>query len=160
MCLWECLLQESRIMLVSKNLEILTSAIASATGMINPFTWQHILIPVLPQSMLDYCTAPMPFLIGVLAYSLPQILLLPLEEVFIFNLDEGTLLTPGSSREIHSIFPKSVRANLFSSLDRVFKVETRASRIPQAQPGYLQKYYYFNLQNSELIFYFYFLNSC
>ena len=27
--------------------------------------WQHIFIPVLPQHLMEYLTAPMPFLIGV-----------------------------------------------------------------------------------------------
>merc|ERR1719230_2315732 len=30
-----------------------------------PMHWQHIFIPVLPESLVDYISAPMPYLIGV-----------------------------------------------------------------------------------------------
>lgn len=50
-------------------------------ALLYPFTWQHTFIPVLPASMLDVSCSPTPFLIGVLAPCLPQLLELPIEEV-------------------------------------------------------------------------------
>lgn len=65
--------------------------------------------------MLDYCTAPMPFLIGILPSCLPQIQKLPIEEVFIFNIDDKTL----SNNASENFLPKHLRQNLISSLERV-----------------------------------------
>lgn len=50
-------------------------------ALLYPFTWQHTFVPVLPASMLDISCSPTPFLIGVLAPCLPQLLELPIEEV-------------------------------------------------------------------------------
>ena len=50
-------------------------------ALLYPFTWQHTFVPVLPATMLDVSCSPTPFLIGVLAPCLPQLLELPIEEV-------------------------------------------------------------------------------
>jgi hypothetical protein len=38
-----------------------------------PFNWQHIFIPVVPQSLLSFCCAPMPFLVGILRVHLAEL---------------------------------------------------------------------------------------
>lgn len=123
--LWECLLQECRVLLCSKNLGKLTECINAATAILNPLVWQHILIPVLPNSMLDYCTAPMPFLIGVLPASLPRIMQMPTEELYIFNLDEKSL--NHSCNPMVQFLPKSIRIDLVNSLERVLTSKAIAS---------------------------------
>ena len=47
-----------------------------------PFEWQHIFIPLLPRALLSYICAPMPFLIGVHANDVEEMLSLPLEELY------------------------------------------------------------------------------
>lgn len=42
---------------------------------------QHVFIPILPPSLIDYTCAPMPFLVGILHSSLDALYSLPLEEV-------------------------------------------------------------------------------
>ena len=42
---------------------------------------QHIFIPVLPPRLLGYCSAPMPFLLGVHSSMLQRVLDQPLEDV-------------------------------------------------------------------------------
>jgi len=44
-----------------------------AEQILYPFNWQHIFIPVVPQSLLSFCCAPMPFLIGVLRVHLNEL---------------------------------------------------------------------------------------
>lgn len=51
--------------MTSKRLSRLTSCIQASNYLIYPMFWQHIFIPVLPTHLLDYLSAPMPFLIGV-----------------------------------------------------------------------------------------------
>lgn len=50
-------------------------------ALIYPFRWQHTYIPVLPPAMIDIVCSPTPFLVGLLASSLPLLHELPLEEV-------------------------------------------------------------------------------
>lgn len=60
---------------------VLSRCCHAVLALLYPFTWQHTFIPVLPASMLDVSCSPTPFLIGVLAPCLPQLLELPIEEV-------------------------------------------------------------------------------
>jgi hypothetical protein len=51
--------------------------------------WHHIFLPLLPRSLADYLTAPMPFLIGLPAQLLPAIKNLPMDEITLIDLDLG-----------------------------------------------------------------------
>jgi hypothetical protein len=35
------------------------------TGLIYPFMWTHVLIPILPENLKAYIEAPVPFIIGM-----------------------------------------------------------------------------------------------
>ncbi len=59
------MLNERRIIMTSKKLSRLSACVQAANSLIYPMHWQHIFIPVLPHHLLDYLSAPMPFLIGV-----------------------------------------------------------------------------------------------
>ena len=67
---------------------MLSSCINALNALLYPFSWQHVFIPVLPLSLIDYCSAPMPFLLGILSSSLPNLKHLPLEEVSCFYVQE------------------------------------------------------------------------
>ncbi|MEQ2164282.1 hypothetical protein GOODEAATRI_004993 [Goodea atripinnis] len=66
-------------------------------ALLYPFTWQHTFVPVLPASMLDISCSPTPFLIGVLAPCLPELLELPIEEVH-QQADLSSLVSEGFVR--------------------------------------------------------------
>lgn len=66
------MLFERRIIFTSKKLYRLSACVQSANAVLYPMNWQHIFIPVLPQSLIDYLLAPMPYLIG-LPHSLFQV---------------------------------------------------------------------------------------
>ncbi|KAM9344288.1 DENN domain-containing protein 2C isoform 2-T2 [Pholidichthys leucotaenia] len=80
------LLLERRVVFIADKLSVLSRCSHAALALLYPFTWQHTFIPVLPVSMLDISCSPTPFLIGVLAPCLPQLLELPIEEVLIVDL--------------------------------------------------------------------------
>ncbi|XP_022613237.1 DENN domain-containing protein 2C isoform X1 [Seriola dumerili] len=80
------LLLERRVIFIADKLSVLSRCGHAALALLYPFTWQHTFIPVLPASMLDISCSPTPFLIGVLAPCLPQLLELPIEEVLIVDL--------------------------------------------------------------------------
>ncbi|XP_062308764.1 DENN domain-containing protein 1B-like [Osmerus eperlanus] len=62
--------------------------------MLFPMFWQHIYIPVLPFHLLDYCCAPMPYLVGVHLSLLERVRSRALEDVVILNVDTNTLESP------------------------------------------------------------------
>ncbi|XP_035798828.2 DENN domain-containing protein 2C isoform X2 [Amphiprion ocellaris] len=80
------LLLERRVIFIADKLSVLSRCGLAVLALLYPFTWQHTFVPVLPASMLDISCSPTPFLIGVLAPYLPQLLELPIEEVLIVDL--------------------------------------------------------------------------
>uniref|UniRef100_A0A3B5KNI9 UDENN domain-containing protein n=1 Tax=Xiphophorus couchianus TaxID=32473 RepID=A0A3B5KNI9_9TELE len=75
------LLLERRVIFIADKLSVLSRCGHAVLALLYPFTWQHTFVPVLPASMLDISCSPTPFLIGVLAPCLPEVLELPIEEV-------------------------------------------------------------------------------
>ncbi|KAL7722712.1 DENN domain containing protein 2D [Entamoeba marina] len=59
------LLVERKFLFLSNSIQTLSETIMAFTSLLYPFQWQHVLIPVLPLSLITYCAAPMPFVIGV-----------------------------------------------------------------------------------------------
>lgn len=88
------LLNERRILMTSKKLSRLSACIQAANSLIYPMYWQHIFIPVLPNHLLDYLSAPMPFLIGVPSETFSQVKRRELGDVVILDADENHLETP------------------------------------------------------------------
>uniref|UniRef100_A0A3Q2QJE5 DENN domain containing 2C n=1 Tax=Fundulus heteroclitus TaxID=8078 RepID=A0A3Q2QJE5_FUNHE len=80
------LLLERRVIFVADKLSVLSRCGHAALALLYPFIWQHTFVPVLPATMLDISCSPTPFLIGVLAPCLPELLELPIEEVLIVDL--------------------------------------------------------------------------
>uniref|UniRef100_A0A8C0SG14 UDENN domain-containing protein n=1 Tax=Canis lupus familiaris TaxID=9615 RepID=A0A8C0SG14_CANLF len=63
--LYASMLHERRIIITSSKLSTLTACLHGSVALLYPMYWQHIYIPVLPPHLLDYCCAPMPYLIGI-----------------------------------------------------------------------------------------------
>uniref|UniRef100_A0A8C7EQX2 DENN domain containing 1B n=1 Tax=Neovison vison TaxID=452646 RepID=A0A8C7EQX2_NEOVI len=63
--LYASMLHERRIIITSSKLSTLTACLHGSAALLYPMFWQHIYIPVLPPHLLDYCCAPMPYLIGI-----------------------------------------------------------------------------------------------
>ncbi|XP_031720366.1 DENN domain-containing protein 1B isoform X1 [Anarrhichthys ocellatus] len=88
------MLFERRILIFASKLSTLTSCVHALSAVLYPMYWQHIFIPVLPPHLLDYCCAPMPYLIGVHTSLSERVRSRGLEEVVILNVDTNTLETP------------------------------------------------------------------
>ncbi|KAL0338894.1 UNVERIFIED_CONTAM: DENN domain-containing protein 5B [Sesamum angustifolium] len=58
-------LLEKQIVVVCSNLGILSALVLSIIPLIRPFQWQSLLMPVLPNDMLDFLDAPVPYIVGV-----------------------------------------------------------------------------------------------
>ncbi|KAK5899740.1 hypothetical protein CesoFtcFv8_009184 [Champsocephalus esox] len=92
--LYASMLFERRILIFASKLSTLTSCVHALSAVLYPMYWQHIFIPVLPPHLLDYCCAPMPYLIGVHASLSERVRSRGLEEVVILNVDTNTLENP------------------------------------------------------------------
>ncbi|KAL7588950.1 hypothetical protein Lser_V15G38830 [Lactuca serriola] len=58
-------LLEKQIVFVCSNLGILSALVLSIIPLIRPYHWQSFLMPVLPNDMVDFLDAPVPFVVGV-----------------------------------------------------------------------------------------------
>uniref|UniRef100_A0A453PRJ1 UDENN domain-containing protein n=1 Tax=Aegilops tauschii subsp. strangulata TaxID=200361 RepID=A0A453PRJ1_AEGTS len=56
---------EKQIVIVCSNLGMLSASVLSIIPLIRPYQWQSLLIPVLPNDMLDFLDAPVPYIVGV-----------------------------------------------------------------------------------------------
>ncbi|XP_063084817.1 DENN domain-containing protein 1C isoform X3 [Cavia porcellus] len=92
--LFAALLAERRVLLTASKLSTLTSCVHASCALLYPMRWEHVLIPTLPPHLLDYCCAPMPYLIGVHASLAEKVRDKALEDVVVLNVDSNTLETP------------------------------------------------------------------
>ncbi|XP_038711256.1 uncharacterized protein LOC120005596 [Tripterygium wilfordii] len=58
-------LLEKQIVIVCSNLGILSASVLSIVPLLRPYQWQSLLMPVLPDDMLDFLDAPVPYIVGV-----------------------------------------------------------------------------------------------
>ncbi|ESQ44550.1 hypothetical protein EUTSA_v10003439mg [Eutrema salsugineum] len=58
-------LLEKQIVFICSNLGILAASVLSLIPVIRPFRWQSLLMPVLPDDMLEFLDAPVPYIVGV-----------------------------------------------------------------------------------------------
>ncbi|XP_077441815.1 DENN domain-containing protein 1A-like isoform X3 [Vanacampus margaritifer] len=92
--LYASMLFERRILMCCSTLSTLTACVHGSAAMLYPMHWQHVYIPVLPQHLLDYCCAPMPYLIGVHSSLMEKVRGMALEDVVMLNVDTNTFETP------------------------------------------------------------------
>ncbi|CAN0058555.1 unnamed protein product, partial [Ectocarpus sp. 6 AP-2014] len=89
--LWSAILCERRVLLVADKVRTLSCCVHAAMAMLYPFAWQHVFIPLLPTDMLEYVSAPMPFVIGVRTSQLESVKRQPMSEAVFVHLDRGEL---------------------------------------------------------------------
>uniref|UniRef100_A0A0R0GLG1 UDENN domain-containing protein n=2 Tax=Glycine max TaxID=3847 RepID=A0A0R0GLG1_SOYBN len=58
-------LLEKQIVVVCSNLGILSASVLSVIPLIQPYRWQSLLMPVLPNDMLEFLDAPVPYVVGI-----------------------------------------------------------------------------------------------
>ncbi|XP_054854197.1 DENN domain-containing protein 1A isoform X1 [Eublepharis macularius] len=114
--LYASMLCERRILICCSKLSTLTACIHGSAAMLYPMFWQHVYIPVLPPHLLDYCCAPMPYLIGIHLSLMEKVRNMAVEDVVILNVDTNTLETPFD--DLQSL-PNDVVSALKSRLKKV-----------------------------------------
>lgn len=63
--LFECVLLEKKIFIISNHKSLITHVTEALISLIYPFQWNHVLIPILPDNLKSYTEAPVPFIIGI-----------------------------------------------------------------------------------------------
>eukprot|EP00249_Psilotum_nudum_P015701 c25476_g2_i1 orf=164-2608(+) len=58
-------LLEKQMVVICSNLGVLSAVVLSMIPLIRPFQWQCLMLPVLPNKMLDFLDAPVPFIVGI-----------------------------------------------------------------------------------------------
>ncbi|XP_068096165.1 DENN domain-containing protein 1B isoform X2 [Hyperolius riggenbachi] len=113
--IYASMLHERRIIFTSRKLSTLTACVHASASLLYPMYWQHIYIPVLPPHLLDYCCAPMPYLIGVHFSLLERVRSRSLDDVVLLNVDTNSLETPFNDL---SALPSDVVSTLKSKLKK------------------------------------------
>jgi hypothetical protein len=106
---------ECKILLTATKLQTLTEVAEGLTYLLCPFFWRHIYIPLLPQRLTDYVSAPMPFFCGILHSYLPDSMLL--DGVVVVNLDDNAVMS--SDSVTIPPLPEKRYQNLLKSLRKV-----------------------------------------
>ncbi|KXZ56010.1 hypothetical protein GPECTOR_2g1562 [Gonium pectorale] len=136
------LLLERRIVFVARSRDTVTAAVQAAQALIYPFKWQHICLPILPRDLVDYLTAPMPFLVGLTSEMLPIIRHIPMSEVTMVDLDlQKVIPPPGTQQDDGRALPYG--RLLGAALDAVFKT-VRSPTEYESSPvitGVMQEYF-------------------
>eukprot|EP00041_Stephanoeca_diplocostata_P038210 m.1486862 g.1486862 ORF g.1486862 m.1486862 type:complete len:309 (-) comp25184_c0_seq37:7048-7974(-) len=79
---------DRRILITSESLQRISGSVYGIIDLMYPLTWEHTLIPIMSKDLLDYCTAPMPYIMGVHSSLIDAVLREPLEEHVLVNVDK------------------------------------------------------------------------
>lgn len=88
-----CLLQETRVALVSKHYALLGPVAEALLSLLFPFHWQGMYLPIMPYNMLEILDAPVPYLVGLHSRYLTEV---PVE-----RRPEGVVLVDLDRDEVH-----------------------------------------------------------
>lgn len=106
------LLLERKVILCTENISILSSCVLGLQTLLYPFQWQHTIITILPESLVDICEAPIPVLAGLL-----KPIDFKIEDAIVIDLNTKTLLQKCGDET--TILPPSLSHSLKVSLEMV-----------------------------------------
>ena len=132
MKLFASMLHERRIIITSKKLSRLTSCVHASTSLLYPMHWQHLFIPILPPHLLDYVSAPMPYVIGVHSTVLEKAKKNEICDAVILNVDTNTL---SSEYDDFEDLPSDISSYLKRHLKKdkvITQMATHGDVIPKA----------------------------
>ena len=128
------LMREQRLVFVSSRWAHVSSCAHAALTLLYPLQWQHIFIPVLPKSKFSYASAPMPFVVGVLARHLPLLQREAIDpEVIFVDLDNGTISADDADTIEQAQLPRPLRDELQARLVQLQRqAKARSARLDNA----------------------------
>jgi hypothetical protein len=111
--LFSSLLVERRVVFTSDSLEALSAVVNAALALLRPLQWQYIFIPLLPRSMVGFCSSPIPFVVGLLNSSLEALRKEPHESLVLLDIDNGEFLTETPDADL---IPAAEREKLLNAV--------------------------------------------
>ena len=91
--IWSALLLEKSVIFLSQNLTLLSSVMLGFKSLLAPFSWCHVMIPILPAALLDILDAPVPFMVGITGSQLDLLEEERFENRVLVNIDTVELIT-------------------------------------------------------------------
>ncbi|KAK9245955.1 AEX-3 domain-containing protein [Lipomyces tetrasporus] len=129
--LFEAVLAEARIILVSSDLAMLTNAAAAITSLTFPLKWQSVYIPVLPGRLMSCLEIPVPYIIGI--HRTGSELLLPEDDYVLCDLDADAIVSTSTP----PFLPTAVRNKLQSLLSLSAPLHSRPFNVDHGTPRYV-----------------------
>ena len=87
---FRAILLERNVVLMSRFEEKLTDCSMGLMGLLYPFKWKLVFVPVLPTAWIDYMSSPVSFVMGVLAECKDEVLARCTGDELIVDLDQNT----------------------------------------------------------------------
>uniref|UniRef100_A0AC35U6E5 UDENN domain-containing protein n=1 Tax=Rhabditophanes sp. KR3021 TaxID=114890 RepID=A0AC35U6E5_9BILA len=88
------LLKERRVIITGTKMSQICACCFAVDHLLYPFNWQNLFIPILPHSLLNYLSAPMPFIMGVHKSTFDSIRASEISEAIIYDIDKKLFSTP------------------------------------------------------------------
>lgn len=127
--LFEYALSESRIVLLSSHTAMLQLATSALTSLLYPLKWAGVLIPVLPQRLIQALEAPCPYIAGVERRF--EKIDLPEDDFCVVDLDENTIESTAPPVQL----PRPQRRKLMALLQAAAPHHNRYG-VPTGPPQY------------------------
>ncbi|KAF2266681.1 dDENN domain-containing protein [Lojkania enalia] len=128
--LFEYVLQESRIILLSSHTAMLHLASMAIVNLLYPFKWAGVFIPILPARLIQTIEAPCPYIVGIERRYEPTDY--PDDEYVLVDLDSDVISTNG---EPPQSLPRQQRRKLTSLLQHSAPHHMRYG-VPHGPPQY------------------------
>ncbi|KAF2719515.1 DENN-domain-containing protein [Polychaeton citri CBS 116435] len=142
MILFEYALAESRIIFYSAHTAMLQLACSALVSLLYPLKWTGVLIPVLPQRLIQALDAPCPYIVGV--EKRYEDLQLPDDDFVIVDLEEDTIEATHTPISL----PRPQRRKLMSLLQASAKHHNRFG-VPVGPPAYAIETFPYDSFSSE-----------
>ncbi|KAM8863303.1 DENN/MADD domain containing 2Da isoform 4-T4 [Spinachia spinachia] len=121
---------ERRIVFIADELGTLSQVIHAVAALLYPFVWQHTMISIVPEILIDVVMAPTPYLLGVQKRLLDQVtdqsdllvvdLSVDRKTTFIASIgDESSILPPKLQAEILEALSKRQKPTTVEEMNRV-----------------------------------------
>lgn len=140
--LFEYVLSESRIVLLSSHTSMLHLASAALAHLLYPMKWAGVFIPVLPARLIQALEAPCPYIVGIeRRYESVE---LPEDDFVLVDLDQDTIESTARPTPL----PRQQRRKLVSLLQAAAPHHIRYG-VPVGPPAYAQQAFPYDAFSSE-----------
>ncbi|KAJ6244245.1 receptor mediated endocytosis [Anaeramoeba flamelloides] len=154
--IFSALMQERKLIFISRSLEYLTPCIFSLLSLLYPFSWPYPLIPILPSDFIEVFESPMPYILGCLSSVLE--LCFPDGDQMVIDLDSNHIISTEPivklPPRIHSKLLKKLKnnCNLFKSPMKSLRISPLSGISSIGEKEYEHDFEYTSFSSSSFSF--------